>query len=85
MTHPDFSRRAPLKSAAATGTALAFAPTLRAQSTSSAVAPFKIAVPQAKLDTIRQQVKLARIPNPIGDDTWPSGMNTAWLKTLKEH
>lgn len=85
ITHSILSRRTLLKGAAVTGAALGFGPTLHAQSTSSAVTPFKVAVPQAKLDTIMRQVKLARIPNPLGDDTWPSGMNTAWLKTLKEH
>lgn len=47
--------------------------------------PFRIEVPDTKLNEIRQQVRVARLPRVIGQDGWDTGMNVAWLGRLKQH
>ena len=70
---------------AAVAVATAAAPRAFAQAAASPARPFRIAVPQAKLDSIRQQVALSSIPVPLpgGVDAGSHGLTPGWLADLR--
>ena len=47
--------------------------------------PFRVDVPQKKLDDIKTLVRLARLPRVTGQDGWESGMDVAWLGRLQRY
>jgi pimeloyl-ACP methyl ester carboxylesterase len=89
VTKPSqFGRRTFLKSSAALGVwgaamfttgAYGQAPTPRAPQ------PFRVSVPPAEIERIRARVRTARLPKPMGDDSWETGMSVRWLRQLQQY
>ena len=69
----------------ALGVAAATAMTVPAFAASRSVRPFKVAIPDAQLKAIRAGVASARLPRPMLDDSWSTGMSVAWLTGLREY
>ncbi|MGH0029655.1 MAG: epoxide hydrolase family protein [Myxococcota bacterium] len=47
--------------------------------------PFEIAIPQARLDDLRDRVARARLPPDFGNDDWRYGTPAAYLRALRDH
>src|SRR5918995_4860494 len=56
----------------------------RVMSASSAVRPFRIEVPDAQLDDLRDRLKRTRWPDEIGESSWDYGVPLAYVKKLAE-
>jgi pimeloyl-ACP methyl ester carboxylesterase len=55
-------------------------------STSDAIAPFKIDIPQADLDDLRERLKRTRWPKEIGDNAnWQAGANLGYMRELTDY
>jgi pimeloyl-ACP methyl ester carboxylesterase len=76
------SRRAAVETVLALGT-LAGLPVASPQSGN--VRPFKVSVPPARIEEIKTRVRNARLPKPMNDDSWDTGMSVRWLKGLQEY
>lgn len=83
MTAFALSRRLLLQSAAAAPIAAAIHGTSHAAESKVAVTPFKIEVPQARLDDIQARLRMARWPDePASDNAWTYGPPVAAMKDL---
>jgi pimeloyl-ACP methyl ester carboxylesterase len=49
------------------------------------VRPFRIDVPEAQLDDLRDRLKRTRWPDEIGENGWDYGVPLAYVKELAEH
>ena len=49
------------------------------------VRPFNVAIPDRTLQAIEVSVRDARLPEPMGDDDWSTGMSVRWLGGLRDH
>jgi epoxide hydrolase len=49
------------------------------------IRPFRLDVPQADLDDLRQRLAHARWPAPLPGDDWSTGVPVAWLRELAEY
>lgn len=47
--------------------------------------PFRIDIPQRRLDDLRSRLDATRWPAPLPGDGWDTGVPTAWLRELVEH
>lgn len=47
--------------------------------------PFKVAVPDKTLKAIHASVRDAKLPAPMLDDSWSTGMSVLWLKKLRDY
>ena len=50
----------------------------------TAARPFTVHIPQPDLDDLAARVAAARLPDPIGDDDWSTGVPVAVLRSLAE-
>jgi epoxide hydrolase len=57
----------------------------RVMSASYDVRPFRIDVPEAQLDDLRDRLKRTRWPDEIGENGWDYGVPLAYVKELAEH
>jgi epoxide hydrolase len=54
-------------------------------SASNDIRPFRIDVPEAQLDDLRERLKRTRWPDEIGENGWDYGVPLAYVKELAEH
>jgi epoxide hydrolase len=54
-------------------------------STSKGVRPFRIDVPEAQLDDLRDRLARTRWPDEVGENGWDYGVPLAYVKELAEH
>jgi pimeloyl-ACP methyl ester carboxylesterase len=52
---------------------------------SDEITPFRIDIPQAQLDDLRDRLDRARWPEALPGDGWDTGVPTAWLRELTDH
>jgi len=70
---------------AAVGSLLLPRRTAIAESSASPLRPFRVNVPQAKIDDIREQVRDARWPDRLDADDWRYGTNWDYMKDLAKY
>ncbi|MEV4312527.1 epoxide hydrolase family protein [Actinocrispum sp. NPDC049592] len=49
------------------------------------IIPFRIKVPQAQLDDLKERLSNARLPAPLPGDGWDTGVPTKWLHELVDY
>ncbi|MCM6775113.1 epoxide hydrolase [Nocardia sp. CDC159] len=52
---------------------------------STAITPFRIDIPQQRLDDLRARLDNARFPQPLPGDDWDTGVPTHWLRELVDY
>src|SRR5262245_16159731 len=52
---------------------------------STAIRPFRVEIPQAQLDDLRDRLGRVRWPDELPGVGWPRGVPLAYLKELAEH
>ncbi|MGY2061979.1 epoxide hydrolase family protein, partial [Nocardia gipuzkoensis] len=52
---------------------------------SEAITPFRIDIPQERLDDLRARLDGTHWPAPLPGDDWDTGVPTHWLRELVEH
>ncbi|MYM65390.1 alpha/beta fold hydrolase [Pseudoduganella sp. FT55W] len=81
----NLQRRTVLRAAAAVAGALALPSPLRAAARSEAITPFRVAVPQAQLDDLKQRLARTRWPEAETSGDWRQGVPLAAAKSLASY
>lgn len=52
---------------------------------SGSLRPFEVNVSDARLNEIRTAIESSRLPQPMLDDSWATGMSVSWLAGLRDY
>jgi pimeloyl-ACP methyl ester carboxylesterase len=52
---------------------------------SEEITPFRIDIPQDRLDDLRRRLEVTNWPAPLPGDDWSTGVPTGWLRDLVDH